>query len=134
MVTQAIGVPGRCRVPDGLPAATWWRRLWSTCILAARAQGSERHAFNLFRFMSWPPVRKIFPICSLPVSGFYLLAAPTTPEGTRTDILNRATAGERLSFAEIKETIDQARGKASTPIESLRCLSNPVQSLGTWAG
>jgi hypothetical protein len=51
---------------------------------------------------------------SLPISGLYLLAAPSTPEETRNAIIERAGAGEALSVAEIKEAIDQARGKSST--------------------
>jgi hypothetical protein len=47
----------------------------------------------------------------LPVEGLYLLAAPSTPEEARTKVIERAEKGEALSVAEIKETIEQARGK-----------------------
>src|SRR5262245_45152690 len=36
----------------------------------------------------------------VPVSALYLLAAPSTPEEAREEVIERAQAGERLSFAE----------------------------------
>jgi hypothetical protein len=49
----------------------------------------------------------------LPVSGLYLLAAASTPEEARAEVIESAEAGETPSVAEIKEIIDQARGKAT---------------------
>jgi hypothetical protein len=46
---------------------------------------------------------------SLPVSGLYLLAAPSTPKEARDEIIDRAEAGEKVSVAEIKETIAEAK-------------------------
>jgi hypothetical protein len=48
----------------------------------------------------------------LPVGGLYLLAKPSTPETVRDDVFRRAGAGEALSVAEIRQAIDQARGKS----------------------
>jgi hypothetical protein len=46
---------------------------------------------------------------NLPVSGLYLLAAPTTPEQARTEIIERAKSGEAISTAEIKDVVENAR-------------------------
>jgi Protein of unknown function (DUF3102) len=48
---------------------------------------------------------------SLPVSAIYLLTAPSTPESVRKEIIERAEAGEKLSFAEVKETINEAKAE-----------------------
>lgn len=44
----------------------------------------------------------------LPVSSLYLLAAPSTPEEARTEVMERAEAGEALTQAQIKEIVDDA--------------------------
>ena len=41
----------------------------------------------------------------------YLLAAPSTPEEARAEIIERAQAGESVSVAEVKRTIDAAKGR-----------------------
>src|SRR5262249_4696146 len=41
----------------------------------------------------------------LPVSALYLLAAPSTSEKVREEVLERAKAGEAMSLAEVKEII-----------------------------
>ena len=60
----------------------------------------------------------------LPISGFYLLAKPSTPETVRDDVLRRAEAGELLSVSDIKRAIDEARGRPSKepPGDRLRML------------
>jgi hypothetical protein len=45
----------------------------------------------------------------LPVSALYLLAAPSTPETARTEVVKRAEAGEKISFADVRDTIEDAR-------------------------
>jgi hypothetical protein len=44
----------------------------------------------------------------IPVSGLYLLAAPSTPEAARDEVVERAEAGERMTAAQIKEAVDKA--------------------------
>ena len=46
---------------------------------------------------------------SLPISGRYLLAAPSTPDEARTEIVERAEAGEPVSVAKIKRVIDTVK-------------------------
>jgi len=45
----------------------------------------------------------------LPVSGLYLLAAPSTPDEARDAIIDRAQNGEALTHAQVKTMIDDAR-------------------------
>jgi hypothetical protein len=40
---------------------------------------------------------------NLPVSGLYLLAAPSTPETVREEIVERASKGEKLTVAQVKQ-------------------------------
>jgi hypothetical protein len=47
----------------------------------------------------------------LPISGLYLLAAPSTPIEARGEIIERAQAGEPVSVAEVKRVVDTAKGK-----------------------
>lgn len=49
--------------------------------------------------------------CNLPVSVLYLLAAPSTPAEARTEIVERAQAGEPVSVEEVKQTIETAKGR-----------------------
>lgn len=46
---------------------------------------------------------------SLPVSGLYLLAAPSTPEEARAEVVTRAESGEHLTLADVKRIVDEAR-------------------------
>jgi hypothetical protein len=46
----------------------------------------------------------------LPVSAIYLLAAPSTPEAARSEIIERAKTGTPVSVAEVKAIIDTAKG------------------------
>jgi hypothetical protein len=45
----------------------------------------------------------------LPVSALYLLAAPSTPEAAKAEVIARAEAGEALRVAEVKRTIETSR-------------------------
>jgi hypothetical protein len=46
-----------------------------------------------------------------PISALYLLAAPSTPDEARAEIIERAQAGEPLPVAEIKRTINTAKSR-----------------------
>jgi hypothetical protein len=48
---------------------------------------------------------------NLPISGLYLLAAPSTPEEAQQQVIERAENGERLSVSDVKELIEEARNK-----------------------
>jgi hypothetical protein len=47
----------------------------------------------------------------LPISALYLLAAPSTPETARADIIKRAQSGEVIPISEVRRTIDAAKGR-----------------------
>jgi len=48
----------------------------------------------------------------LPVSGLYLLAAPSTPESAKAEIIERAEAGEALLVAEVKRVVEKHKDHA----------------------
>jgi hypothetical protein len=57
----------------------------------------------------------------IPVSGLYLLAAPSTPEAARDEVIERSEGGERLTSAQIKETIAKAvKAELDTKLETVR--------------
>jgi hypothetical protein len=47
----------------------------------------------------------------LPVSGLYLLAAPSTPDEVREAVIERAEAGGHLTLDDVKRMIEEARDK-----------------------
>jgi hypothetical protein len=59
-------------------------------------------------------------ILTLPVSSVYLLAAPSTPDEARAEILERAQAGEPVSVAETKRTIDRAKGRKPRDLKGVK--------------
>ncbi len=64
----------------------------------------ENTARNFMRVAELAKSAK-FEDLNVPVSGLYLLAAPSTPDSVRDDVLRRAAAGEAFSVAEIKREI-----------------------------
>jgi Protein of unknown function (DUF3102) len=67
---------------------------------------TDRSALDFMRVYHLALTRsENFPDLSLPVSGLYLLARPSTSEAIRDDILGRAEAGEAISFADIKREV-----------------------------
>jgi Protein of unknown function (DUF3102) len=51
---------------------------------------------------------------ALPMRELYLLAAPSTPEEARTEIFERAAAGEPVSGADVRDAISRAKGGNGT--------------------
>jgi Protein of unknown function (DUF3102) len=62
----------------------------------------------------------------LPLSGLYLLAAPSTPATAREKIIERAQAGEQIPVAEIKQTIEAAKGRQRPAIRRTTADLPPV--------
>jgi hypothetical protein len=56
-----------------------------------------------------------FGYLDLPVSSLYLLAAPSTPETAVEALVERAKTGEKVTGAEVKKIIHEARTKQSSP-------------------
>jgi hypothetical protein len=61
----------------------------------------------------------------IPVSAIYLLAAPSTPADARDAIIERAEVGEAVSVAEVKDTIDAAKGRKRS--KSKRPKTEPTE-------
>ena len=51
----------------------------------------------------------------VPMSALYLLASPSTPEVVRQEVIERVERGEKVSVAEVTDTI--AKAKAPTPLK-----------------
>jgi hypothetical protein len=60
---------------------------------------------------------------SLPVSGLYPLARPSTPEAARQEVIDRIERGETFSVAEVEHTIAEA--KASLPLPDNPNIATP---------
>jgi antitoxin (DNA-binding transcriptional repressor) of toxin-antitoxin stability system len=52
---------------------------------------------------------------NIPLRTLYLLAAPSTPEAAKTEILERAEAGESVSVTETKRVVERHKSRASRP-------------------
>jgi hypothetical protein len=70
----------------------------------------ERTAQNFMQVYVMSKSAK-FADLTLPVSGLYLLAAPSTPDEARAEVIARAEGGEALSVADVARTVDEARNK-----------------------
>jgi DUF3102 family protein len=75
----------------------------------------EQTARNFMRAYELSLKSPKFADLALPLSGLYLLAAPSTPPEARDEIIERAEAGEALPVAEVKRVVekhkDHARGR-----------------------
>src|ERR1700733_15635581 len=69
---------------------------------------TEQTALNFMRINELNKSKKFLDL-DLPVSALYLLAAPSTPEEVRTEVIERAEKGEHLSVQVVKTTIAKAR-------------------------
>jgi hypothetical protein len=62
---------------------------------------------------------------TLPVSGLYLLAAPSTPAKARDEIIERAAGGEKVTTAQVKATIAKAKS-GKPPAQRLSRKTKPT--------
>ena len=72
---------------------------------------SDKTAENFINVYKLGSKSENFSNLNLPLSGLYLLAAPSTPDEARTEIIERAQTGKSVSVAAIKQTIDTAKGR-----------------------
>ena len=71
---------------------------------------SERTARNFISAFEFAQSKSAsFADLAIDVSSVYLLAAPSTPEQARAEVLRRAEAGEVLPHVEVKHIVDQER-------------------------
>jgi hypothetical protein len=68
---------------------------------------TERHARNFMSVYELDGKSENISDLNIPVSGLYLLAAPSTPGEAKTEVIERAEKGEKFSVTEVKEVIDQ---------------------------
>jgi hypothetical protein len=73
---------------------------------------TDKTALNFMRVYELSLKSENFSNLDLPISGLYLLAAPSTPAETRDAIIDRAAKGEKLTHEQIKDTIQEARKPA----------------------
>ena len=71
-------------------------------------------------------------LLSLPVTGAYLLAEPSTSDSVREEVLKRAAAGEEMTVSKVKETIAAKHAPRSTrPRKTRRTASRPSMTNGS---
>ncbi len=63
----------------------------------------------------------------LPVSSLYLLAAPSTPDEVRDEVIDRVKSGEKVSHEKVKEKIAKAKpAKARKPKSKAKPAAKPI--------
>jgi hypothetical protein len=67
---------------------------------------SNQTALNFMRVYEMSKSKNFLDL-DLPVSSLYLLAAPSTPDEAKAEVIERAEKGEKFSVTEIKEIINQ---------------------------
>jgi hypothetical protein len=68
----------------------------------------DRTALNFMQVHAMVGKSEKFADLSLPVSGLYLLAAPSTPEEVRDEVAIRAAAGEKITVADVRSFKERA--------------------------
>ena len=94
---------------------------------------SERTARNYMRAYELSLKTANFADLEIGVSAVHLVAAPSTPEEARIEILERAEAGEQVSGAEVRETIERAKrektGATAEPADDATVSAEARESL-----
>jgi hypothetical protein len=75
---------------------------------------TDRHALNYTRVYELSLKTENFSDLGIPVSGLYLLAAPSTPPEAVDEVIECAKSGRRQAHAEIKGTIDKIKRVKAT--------------------
>jgi hypothetical protein len=79
--------------------------------LKAEFNWSHGQAYNFINVFERKSELSKFDKSDLPISAFYLLAAPSTPAEARDEIIERAQAGEAVGVDEVKRVIKGAKGR-----------------------
>jgi hypothetical protein len=80
---------------------------------------TNRHALNYIRVYELSLKSENFSNLGIPVSGLYLLAAPSTPPEAVDEVIERARSGQRQAHAAIKGTIDKIK-RAKAPAAGIK--------------
>ena len=78
------------------------------------SQPSAQRFMDVYRFASDAELPKLSNL-GLPVSALYQLAAPPTPKPAKTEIIERAQAGEHVSVVEVKRVVERHKPPSSRP-------------------
>jgi hypothetical protein len=76
---------------------------------------SEQTARHYMRVYELSSIHNIIVDLDLPLRSLYLLAAPSTPEAARQEVINRTASGEKLSYAEVQATVAATKIKPKLP-------------------
>src|SRR5262249_23157773 len=74
---------------------------------------TEKTAENYINVYKFSGKFENFSNLDLPLSGLYLLAAPSTPEPAKGEVIERAESGEKLPVDEIKRVVEKHRADKS---------------------
>jgi hypothetical protein len=80
---------------------------------------TEQTALNFMRVAELNKSKTVLDL-DLPVKALYLLAAPSTPEPAKTEIIERAKAGEALRVIEVKRVVERHKPPSSKPPKAKR--------------
>jgi hypothetical protein len=75
---------------------------------------TDRHALKCMQVYEVSLKSENFSDLGIPVSGLYLLAAPSTPPEAVDEVIECAKSGERQTYAEIKGKIDKVKRVKAT--------------------
>jgi hypothetical protein len=108
IVTDVIEIGRRLTVcRDILKEDNSWRAWLSDLRVSPQTAGRFIQVYELSGDV--PKLERL----DLPVSALYLLAAPSTPEVAKTEIIARAQAGEAVPVAEVKRVVKRHRSPSS---------------------
>src|SRR5262245_30919872 len=72
---------------------------------------SDRTALNFIRVYEMAAKSETVSDLKLPMRALYLLAAPSTPEPARAEVIERTEAGEELPATEVKRVVEKHKGR-----------------------
>jgi len=82
---------------------------------------SESTALNFMRVAELSKAQRVTDL-DLPLRSLYLVAAPSTPEAVRREVIGQAEAGEPPSYDEIKDVVEEQKPEKQTK----RALPTPA--------
>ena len=83
--------------------------------LKAEFGWSRRTAYNFINVYEAFPERANFAQINIATSALYLLAAPSTSQGLRDEVLQRAKEGEPVTYKEVRQVIKEEKSQSPAP-------------------
>jgi hypothetical protein len=88
--------------------------------LAREFDWSEQTARNYMRVYEMASIHNAIVDLDLPLRSLYLLAAPSTPEEARKEVIERVASGDKISYEQVKVAVGKtARGGKQSPAYSV---------------